>query len=72
MMSEDPERSLSRRAAEGLRGDLYGLQSDLEFVQHQIAQLPARGDIWRIGLVIAAGALVAGTIIISVVLSLLR
>ncbi len=69
MMSEDPERSLDRRAVEGLRGDLYGLQSDLEVVQHQIAQLATRGDIWRIGLVIAV---VAAVIIIAVVLSFLR
>jgi len=72
MMSDDPERSLSRRAAEGLRGDLYGLQSDIEVVQRQIAQLATRGDIWRIGLVIAAGAVVATVIVIGVVLSFLR
>jgi hypothetical protein len=72
MMSEDPERSLDRRAVEGLRGDLYGLQSDLEVVQHQIAQLATRGDIWRIGLVIAAGAVVAAVIAVAIVLWFLR
>lgn len=71
-MADNPERSLSRRAIEGLRGDVYGVQSDLEVVQHQIAQLPTRGDIWRIGLVIAAGAVVAAVIAIIVVVQFLR
>ena len=70
-MSEDPERSLSWRAVKGLRGHIYGLQSDLEVVQHQIAQLAARGDIWRIGLAIAAGAVIAAVIAFVVVSRLL-
>jgi hypothetical protein len=72
MTPEDAERNLNRRAAEGLRGDLYGLQSDLEFVQHQIARLPTRGDIWRIGIVIAAGAVVVAVIAIAVILRFVR
>ena len=71
-MPEDPERSVDRRAADGLRGDLYGLQDDLEFVQHQIRRLPTRGDIWRIGLILAAGAVVVAIVAVALVLRFLR
>jgi hypothetical protein len=72
MTPEEAERNLNRRAAEGLRGDLYGIQSDLEFVQHQVARLPTRGDVWRIGLVIAVGAVVVATAAVAAILSFLR
>ena len=72
MTPEDAERDLNRRAAEGLRDDLYGIQSDLEFVHHQIARLPTRGDIWRIGLAIAVGAVVVAVAAVAAVLWFLR
>ena len=36
------EDQLSLRQADQIRGDLYGLQDDLDFIKLQLARLPTR------------------------------
>jgi len=45
-MPPDEER-LSLRQADQIRGDLYALQDDLDFIKVQLAQLPTRNEVWR-------------------------
>src|SRR6267378_164374 len=41
------EDQLSLRQADQIRGDLYGLQDDLDFIKLQLARLPTRHEVWR-------------------------
>ena len=41
------EEQLSLRQADQIRGDLYGIQDDLDFIKVQLAQLPTRNEVWR-------------------------
>jgi hypothetical protein len=44
-------RTPSLRQADQIRGDLYGIQDDLDFIKGQLARLPTRGQLAQ-----AAGA----------------
>ena len=35
------------RQADQIRGDLYGIQDDLDFIKVQLARLPTRNEVWR-------------------------
>jgi len=39
------EDQLSLRQANQIRGDLYGLQDDLDFIKVQLARLPTRNEV---------------------------
>ena len=41
------EEHLSLRQADQIRGDLYGLQDDLDFIKVQLGRLPTRNEVWR-------------------------
>ena len=41
------EEHLSLRQADQIRGDLYGIQDDLDFIKVQLARLPTRNEVWR-------------------------
>ncbi len=59
------ERSLTLRQIDEARGDLYAISDDLDFLKAQIARLPTRAWLSRMGLLglasiwtlLAAGAL---------------
>jgi hypothetical protein len=55
------EDQLSLRQADQIRGDLYGLQDDLDFIKVQLAQLPTRNKVWRAAML--GGAVAAETLI---------
>jgi len=39
------EDQLSLRQADQIRGDLYGLQDDLDFIKVELAHLPTRNEV---------------------------
>jgi hypothetical protein len=41
------EDQLSLRQADQIRGDLYGIQDDLDFIKVQLARLPTKNEVWR-------------------------
>jgi hypothetical protein len=43
-MPDDPERRLTLRQADQARTDFAAIESDLEFLMHQMAQLPTYRD----------------------------
>jgi hypothetical protein len=45
------EDQLSLRQADQIRGDLYELQDDLDFIKVQLARLPTKNEVWRAALV---------------------
>jgi len=40
------EDQLSLRQADQLRGDLYAIQDDLDFIKVQLARLPTKNEGW--------------------------
>ena len=52
---------LSLRQADQIRGDLYGIQDDLDFIKVQLAQLPTRNEVWRAAML--GGAVAAVTLV---------
>ena len=58
------EDQLSLRQADQIRGDLYGIQDDLDFIKAQIARVPTRNEVWRAAMLgIIGGAVAAVTLI---------
>jgi hypothetical protein len=55
------EDQLSLRQADQIRGDLYGIQDDLDFIKVQLAQLPTRNEVWRAAML--GGAVAAVTLV---------
>jgi len=53
------EDHLSLRQADQIRGDLYGLQDNLDFIKVQIARLPTRNEVWRAAMLGMIGGAVA-------------
>jgi hypothetical protein len=52
------------RQADQIRGDLYGIQDDLDFIKAQIARVPTRNEVWRAAMLgIIGGAVAAVTLI---------
>jgi hypothetical protein len=47
---DDPERHLTLRQADQLRTDIANVDSSLEMIMAQIARLPTRNEVWRVGL----------------------
>jgi hypothetical protein len=41
------EDQLSLRQADQIRGDLYGIQDELDFIKVQLARVPTRNEAWR-------------------------
>jgi hypothetical protein len=59
------EDQLSLRQADQIRGDLYGLQDDLDFIKVQLAQLPTRNEVWRAAMLGMLGGAVAAVTLIE-------
>ena len=58
------EDQLSLRQADQIRGDLYGIQDDIDFIKVQLAHLPTRNEVWRAAMLgMIGGALAAVTLI---------
>ena len=58
------EDQLSLRQADQIRGDLYGLKDDLDFIKVQLARLPTRNEVWRAAMLgMLAGVVAAVTLI---------
>ena len=55
------EDQLSLRQADQIRGDLYALQDDLDFIKVQLARLPTKNEVWRAAML--GGAVAAVTLI---------
>jgi hypothetical protein len=53
------EDQLSLRKADQIRGDLYGLQDNLDFIKAQIARVPTRDEVWRAAMLGMTGGAVA-------------
>src|ERR1700730_17821565 len=53
------EDQLSLRQADQIRGDLYALQDDLDFIRVQLARLPTRNEVWRAAMLGMLGGAVA-------------
>jgi hypothetical protein len=61
------EDQLSLRQADQIRGDLYAIQDDLDFIKVQLAHLPTRNEVWRAAMLgmlgMLGGAVAAVTLI---------
>jgi hypothetical protein len=58
------EEQLSLRQADQIRGDLCGIQDELDFIKVQLAWLPTRNEVWRAAMLgIIGGAVAAVTLI---------
>ena len=58
------EDQLSLRQADQIRGDLYGIHDDLDFIKGQLAHLPTRNEVWRAAMLgMLRGAVAAVTLI---------
>jgi hypothetical protein len=58
------EDQLSLRQADQIRGDLYAIQDDLDFIKVQLAQLPTRNEVWRAAMLgMLRGAVAAVTLV---------
>jgi hypothetical protein len=53
------EEHLSLRQADQIRGDLYGIQDELDFIKVQLARLPTRNEVWRAAMLGMLGGAVA-------------
>src|SRR3984893_5775721 len=53
------EDQLSLRQADQIRGDLYALQDDLDFIRVQLLRLPTRNEVWRAAMLGMLGGAVA-------------
>ena len=61
----DDEDQLFLRQADQIRGDLYALQDDLDFIKVQLARLPTRNEVWRAAMLGMLGGAVAAVILIE-------
>ena len=59
------EEYLSLRQADQIRGDLYGIQDDLDFIKVQLSHLPTRNDVWRAAMLGMLGGAVAAVTLIE-------
>jgi hypothetical protein len=59
------EDQLSLRQADQIRGDLYGIQDDIDLIKHQIARLPTKNEVWRAAMLGMLGGAVAAVILIE-------
>ena len=59
------EYDLHLRQADQIRGDLYGLQGDLDFIKVQLAQLPTRNEVWRAAMLGMLGGAVAAVTLVE-------
>jgi hypothetical protein len=59
------EDQLSLRQADQIRGDLYGIQDDLDFIKLQLARLPTRNEVWRAAMLGMLGGAVAAVTLIE-------
>jgi hypothetical protein len=59
------EDHLSLRQADQIRGDLYGLHDDLDFIKLQLARLPTRHEVWRAAMLGMTGGAVAAVTLIE-------
>jgi len=59
------EDQLSLRQADQIRGDLYALQDDLDFIKVQFAQSPTRNEVWRAAMLGMLGGAVAAVTLIE-------
>jgi hypothetical protein len=53
------------RQADQIRGDLYALQDDLDFIKVQLAYLPTRNEVWRAAMLGMIGGAVAAVTLIE-------
>jgi hypothetical protein len=60
----DEDRLLLRQADQ-IRGDLYGLQDDLDFIKVQLALLPTRKEVWQAAMLGMLGGAVAAVTLIE-------
>ena len=58
-MSDETDDRLSLRQADQIRGDLYGIRDDLDFIKVQLAWLPSRNEVWRAAMLGMIGGAVA-------------
>ena len=49
------EDQLSLRQADQIRGDLYGIHDDLDFIKVQLARLPTRSEVFWITVRLTVG-----------------
>ena len=59
------EDQLSLRKDAQIRGDLYALQDDLDFIKVQLAHLPTRNEVWRAAMLGMLGGAVAAVTLIE-------
>jgi hypothetical protein len=59
------EDQLSLRQADQIRGDLYGIQDDIDFIKVQLAHLPTRNEVWRAAMLGMIGGAVAAVTLIE-------
>ena len=59
------EDHLSLRQADQIRGDLYTLQDDLDFIKVQLSRLPTRNEVWRAAMLGMLGGALAAVILIE-------
>jgi hypothetical protein len=59
------EDQLFLRQAVQIRGDLYGIQDELDFIKVQLAQLPTRNEVWRAAILGMLGGAVAAVTLIE-------
>ncbi len=53
------------RQADQVRGDLYAIQDDLDFIKVQLARLPTRNEVWRAAMLGMLGGAVAAVTLIE-------
>ena len=59
------EDELSLRQADQIRGDLYGILDDLDFIKVQLSHLPTRHEVWRAAMLGMIGGAVAAVTLIE-------
>src|SRR6266436_1239718 len=59
------ERPFTLRQADQIRGDLYALQDDLDFIKVQLAHLPTRNEVRRAAMLGMIGGAVATVTLIG-------
>ena len=60
------EDQLSLRQADQIRGDLYGIQDELDFIKRQLARRPTRHEVWRPAMLGMLGGAIAAVTLIEV------
>jgi len=59
------EDQLSLRQADKIRGDLYAIQDELDFIKVQLAHLPTRREVWQAAMFGMIGGAVAAVALIE-------